>query len=254
MIDLFDLYGSFQSVANVFIGGWWKLQNDFTKACNDISNEIWVKWTREAEKSQEARDSLIPFLKSKNIIVKSQNTYYGVAEMPENYGRYATARILVSGDNSYPAKDVDNGKCDGFKTDEELTEEFYDNMKERQVDIVDTQRWAACLNHETKYPTLLKPKMNEVDKLFRVAPRKISVIVLDYYVRPRDATFIYTTTTPNLDTGAGDQIIYNKKDSLPLEWNNTLRNEFIWRLGERFGAFTKDQFLSTVSTQQKMTS
>lgn len=252
MIDLFDLYGSFQSVYNVFQGGFWRLQTDYTRACNDISNDLWIKWTREAEKSQEARDRLLPYLRSKNLIVKSQNSYYGVVTPPSNYGRYATARIIVEGDNTYPAKDIENGECDGFKTEEEITDDFYEKMEELQVEIIDQQRWAACLQHETKKPTMKKPKMNEIDGGFRVAPRKISVIALDYYTRPEDATFIYDISMPNIQTGAGDQIIYNKKDSKPLQWDNTVRNEFIWRLGERFGAFTREQYLSTVSTQQKM--
>src|SRR5688500_13174275 len=111
MIDLFDLYESFQSYVNTFQGGWFRPQTDFTKRVNDISKELWVKWTREAEKSTEAKDNLLPFLKSKNLIVSGSGPY-GKLPTPKDYGRFSAARIIVDGEKTYPDKEVEQGKCD----------------------------------------------------------------------------------------------------------------------------------------------
>lgn len=250
-IDMFDLWQSFQSTVNTFQGGWFRPQTDFQQKCNDISKSLWVKWTREAEKSQEAKDNLIFFLKSKNRIVKSQNTSYGIMTPPDDYGRFASARLIISGTTCLPCKDVDNGKCDELKTQEEISEEYYESICEIQVDLIDNQRWGSVCDHLTKKPTLASPKITQIDGGFKVSPRTVSVVVLDYYINPVDAVFAYTVTTPNIETGAGDQIVYNKSLSKPLTWPINVKNEFIIQLGEAYSYFTREQFWAQFNNQKK---
>lgn len=256
MIDLFDLYQSFKSIANIYVGGWWRPQLDFTKSSNDISNEIWEIETRKAEKSQEARDNLFPFLVSKNIICKKENSSYSVAKAPADYGRFASAKVMVTGKSCVPCQTVNDGQCvDGvFESDQQLAEDYYNTVIPLSVELIDEQKWSACLGHKTKAPGLTEkkpPKMNQINSQFHISPRDVSVVVLSYYVRPTDATFIYTSTTPNIQTGAGDAIIYNKNQSTPLQWPSTMVNEFLWRLGERYGYYTRDQFFSAMSKNNK---
>jgi hypothetical protein len=254
LIDVFDLYESFMSYVNTHVGGFFRPQTDFTKRCNDISKQLWVKWTREAEKSQEAKDNLFPFLKSKNKIVTASGPY-GKFTPPVDYGRFASARIIVANESTYPDKNVDQGKCDegDSKTQEELTEEYFNTIKQFDVELIDDKKWGAVNEHLTKSPTLTKPKMRQIDNGFEVAPRQVSVIVLDYYVEPKEATFVYTISPGNVQTGAGDQIIYDKANSTPLEWPSTVRNEFLIALGETYSVFTRDQFINQATQQQKAT-
>jgi hypothetical protein len=253
MIDLFDLYNSFKSYVNTYQGGFYRPQTDFTSACNDISMKLWVKWTNMAEKSFEIKDNLAPFFVSKNMIVKKEGASYGYFSVPKNYGRFAAARIIVAGNKTYPAMDVDDGKCDNgdFEDQQETTEAYYDSITENPVDMVDSQRWAAMHKHVNKRPTFEKPKIRQVDKQIQVSPRQVSVIVLDYYVFPKPATFLYTVVPGNVQTGAGDLIQYNQQQSTPLEWPASLRDEFLIQLGERYGLFTRDAFVSQVAAQQK---
>lgn len=257
-IDPFDLYMSFQSTVNTFIGGFFRPSTDFIRKANDISNDLWNKWTGEAEKSQEARDNLIYFLKSKNIIV-APKTSYGTFSPPADYGRYASARILVGQDGkTVCSKDIDDGKAldvksDGLKTPEEITDEYYDEIIETSVENIDNQRWSSFTQHSTKGPTLKKPGLTQIDGGFKVSPRKVSVIVLDYYVKPTDAVFAYDITPGNVQTGAGDQLVYNKEKSKPLQWPNTIRTEFLIRLGEAYSYFTREQFWAQFNNQQKKT-
>lgn len=255
MIDLFDLYESFKSYTNTFIGGWFRPQTDFTKRCNDISKKLWVKWTRDAEKSQEVKDNLFPFLRTKNFIV-STNGPYGRFSPPKDYGRFASARIIVGEDKCHPDGSVDNGVCcNGTEEDQErMTDEYYDNVDQIDVTMIDDIKWGAVNAHLTKKPTLKKPKIRQIDTGFEVSPRKVSVIVLDYYVEPELATFIYTNSPGNVETGSGDQIIYDAINSKPLPWPATVRNEFLIELGQAYGVFTRDQFMTQVTQMQKTNS
>lgn len=273
-IDTFDLYQSFQSYVNTFQGGWFRPQTDFQQATNDISNDLWEKLTRQAEKSQEIRDNLGPFLRSKNRTVQKANSYYGTFLAPDDYGRFASARIIRTKDNTcLPCKGLDEGKgmeqgeCSATDTDsqEQVSDDYYESICEQQIDMIDNQRWGSVCQHLTKAPTLYNPKMTQYSVevggpskkstgtvSFKVAPRTVSVAVLDYYIRPTPCVFGFNIAPGDVQTGAGDQIIYDVNKSTPLQWPTTMINEFLIRLGERYGFFTRDQFMAQAATQQKM--
>lgn len=250
MLSLFTIWSSFQSLVNTAQNSFFRPQTDLQQSVNDISKELWDNWTSQSEKSQQIRDFLAPFLKSKNIIVIPQNSYYGLVEYPDNYGRYASTRVFSINNDVVPCPDVDNGKCEGFETQQEVNEEYYANILERTVDLIDEQRWAACLEHLTKNPTLKNPKITQIDGGWKVAPRTVSVLVLDYYIRPTEGTFKYTIAPGNPQTGAGDFIQYDPT-SIPLQWPETVLNYFLWKLATRYGLFIGNQFLSQFSAQQE---
>lgn len=252
MIDPYSLWLDFQSAVNTSLNGWFRPETDFVRAVNETSYKLWNDWTNKAEKSEEDKAKLFPFLKSKNIAVNSQGGYYGVAQKPTLYGRFASARIIVhKTDGTVPAKDVDDGKCDGFKTQEEITDEYYDQIKETKVAMIDNQRWSAYCEHLTKGPTLEKPGMTQINDIFRVAPRKVSVVVIDYYVEPKPATFKYTLTPGNVQTGSGDMIVYDSANSTKLEWPEQVRPEFLEHLKSWYIQATRDQLFSNISAQEK---
>lgn len=153
--------------------------------------------------------------------------------------------LLVPDKRTIPSKSVEKGKCEGYKTDQELAEEYYNESKEVSIKNIDNQRWAAYISHPTKGPTMGIPGITQIDGQFQVAPRDVSVVILNYYVQPCNAVFAYDITPGNLQTGAGDQIIYDKKNSKPLPWPNTIRTEFIIRLAEIYGIFTREQYISS---------
>lgn len=272
-IDPFALYQSFQSYVNTFQGGWFRPQTDFQTATNDISNELWEKWTRLSEKSQEIRDNLGPFLRSKNRIVEKQSTYYGTFLPPDDYGRFASARIIRKDNECIPCRGIggiegkEQGDCSetDIQDQEQVSDTYYEGICEQQIDMIDNMRWGSVCQHLTKAPTLYNPKMTQYSVevtgpkstitgkiAFKVAPRTVSVVVLDYYIRPTPCVFGYTKAPGDVQTGAGDQIIYDVNKSTPLQWPTTVITEFLIRLGERYGFFTRDQFMAQAATQQKM--
>lgn len=250
-ILVYPLWLDFQSAANTSQNGFFSPQTDFIRAVNEVSILLWNRYTGMSEKSQEVKDKLSPFLKSKNIVVGSAATYYGIAKKPTSYGRFASARIVVHKDLTIPAKDIDDGKCEGFKSEEEITDEYYDNIKEFPVVMIDNQRWGAFTQHLTKGPTLERPGITQVNDEFKVAPRKVSVIALDYYIEPTPATFPYTLSPNNNQTGAGDQIIFNAATSVPLQWPEQMKKEFLDELVKWYFLFTRDQIGSGINLQQK---
>lgn len=246
----YSLWLDLQAEVNTSPNGWVRPESDFIIELNKISIKLWNKYTGMAEKSQEIKDKLRPFLKSKNLIVKPSG-YEGVVIRPSDYGRFASAGIIVHKDSTVPDPQVDNGKCEGFKSQQEITDEYYDNIIQRDVKMIDNQRWRGFLSHLTKGPTFEKPGITEIDGNFKVAPRKVSVIILDYYTELIPATFNYTISSGNVQTGQGDQIIYNATTSEPLQWDEQMREEFVEELKKWFIQAMRDQMLSGISAQQK---
>lgn len=251
MIDLFSLWQDFQSAVNTSQNGWVSPQRDFTRAVNWVSIGKWNEWTNDAEKSQEAKDKLFPFLRSKNLVVNSSTTYYGIAKKPADYGRLASARIVVHDTGTLPDKNIDDGKCEGWATEEEITDAYYDNIKEWPVTIVDNQNWGPYCQHLTKGPTLRRPGITQINNEFKVAPRKVSVIAIDYYIEPTPAFFSYTTVPGNPQTGAGDQIVYNPTASIPLQWPEQMRKEFVDELINYYMTFIRDQVGNSINLSQR---
>lgn len=253
MIDSFDLWSSFQSTVNTFQGGWFRPQTDFIQKCNDLSKKYWNKYRDESEKSQKAKDNMMPFLIKKNY--KVDNMGIRAHFKPDkNYGGFAAARVILYKGSCIPDLDVDGGKVSNvneFKSEVEKTEEYYDGIVEYDIELIDGIKWGAVNKHRTKGPRLDSPKMRQIDGGFEVAPRAVSVVVLDYYREPKEATFVYTITSPDVETGAGDQIVYDKDKSQPLEWHFNMRDEFLIGLGEAYGVFTRDQFITQINLQKQ---
>lgn len=249
-IDTNDLWLDLAAAVNISQNGWFRPETDFIRAVNEISIKLWNKWTAVAEKSQEEKDKLFVFLKKKNIAVNTTASYYGTFPKPTDYGRLASARIVVHKEKTLPDKQIEDGKCDGLKTTEEINDEYYDNVSESVCDIIDNQRWAAYCQHLTKGPTLQKPGITQINNQFNVAPRKISVVALDYYIEPTPATYEYSVTAGNPQTGSGDQIVYNT-NSVKLQWPQQVRNEFLQELVNWYNRYIKDQERNNIHLSQK---
>ena len=252
MIDIFDLYNDFKAMFNTAQGGFFPPETVFLRAVNNISLKLWETWTRQAEKSEEIKGYLLPFFKSKNIISVAQKSFYSIAKLPDDFQRFSTAKILVTRINTcVPDINVEQGKVDGAEVpQEEIDEKFYDSIRESQIEMIDNIRWSDAVNHLSKFPTFEKPKMTQIDGHWKISPKGVSVIVLNYYRKPIPATFKYTRTPGNVQTGAGDYLVYDEKSSKPLEWTETVKNQFLWELGVRFGLYTKDQFVTAISSQE----
>ena len=244
-IDIFDLWTAFNGLVNSTQGGFYPPVTVFMSAVNAISRNMWDEKNNMAENNQDLEDDLSPFIATKNcIVVNGLSSTFGVFDYPSDYGAYSAARMIL-----YKGKVVEGTEdCGKAATDDqtkyEFIEKYLNDITEVNVTKISNSKWASCLSSVTKMPTLESPKILQTDKGMKVCPRKIGVIILDYYTQPVSAVFAYDTTPGNIQTGSGDQIIYNKGKSIQLQWANTLIDEFLWRLAERFGITTKDTFLT----------
>ena len=98
---------------------------------------------------------------------------------------------------------------------------------------------------------MARPGITQINDDFQVAPRKVSVIVFSYYVEPTEAIFKYTLTPGNIQTGSGDQLIYDKKNSEPLQWPEQMRKEFLEELKGWYLNYTQNWLGSNIASQQK---
>lgn len=250
-IPTFSLWQDFQSENNLSQNGWFRPETDFIRGVNVTSVKLWNKYTGIAEKSQEAKDKLFPFQRSKNVVVSSASNYYGVAKKPDDYGRLASIRVVVHDTGTTcPCKAVDEGKCDGWESNEEFEDKYLDNVKEYAARIIDNQKWGAFCEHLTKGPKLSDPGVTQINDAFKVAPRKISVIVIDYYINPTPAIFKYTISPGNPQTGAGDQIIFDTT-SADVPWPEQVRREFLDELKDWYLLYVRDQVGNQISLSQK---
>ncbi len=252
MIDQFDLWNRFCSDNNTFQGGTVRPERDFERMVNSFSQDAWNEWTAMAEKTQEIDDNLSPFLKSVNVIVGAGSGNYGVAAYPKDYGRYSVARVLVHKEECLcePNKDIyQDGVC---KVETELEkqeriEKYKNDITENLITKVESSKWASMLEHKKKCPTLEAPGLTQLDNGFKVAPRQISVVVLDYYVKPKYAKFIFTVATGNPQTGAGDYLVYDATKSDKLEWPETFIPYLLDKLRVWYSKYTRDGQLFQMS-------
>jgi len=249
MIDPFDLWKKVCSNNNTFQGGFFRPARDYIENLNSMSLEAFATFTGQDEKTQQIDDWLAPFANTINIIVTPTAGNWGLAKYPTEYEAWKAARSLqhkaqcLCEDGAPIYKD---GVCVDKETEIqklERVERYKDGIFEATVTKVESSKWSACLEHETKCPTFESPKVTQFKDGFKVAPRQVSVIVLDYYKKPKEAKFAYTIAPGNPQTGAGDYLIYDLPNSQPLEWPASMIPYFLDKLQKIYSKFTRDQLL-----------
>lgn len=253
-IDMFDLWGKFCSDNNVFQGGMFRPERDFEKDVNSISLDAFVEFTKQDEKTQQIDDYLAPFANTVNIIVTPQSGNWGLAKYPDApkyapYGAWKAARSLQHKGECLCEEGSDiykDGEC--IKNETELQklqriDRYKAGIFEATITKVESSHWGACLEHETKCPTFENPKLTQYKAGYKVAPRTVSVIVLDYYEKPKAAKFAYTIAPGNVQTGAGDYLIYDQGNSVPLEWPESMVPYFLDKLQKKYAKFTLNSTL-----------
>lgn len=253
-IDMNDLWGKFNSDVNTFQGGLFRPERDFENNVNTISQAAFAEFTGQDEKTQQIDDWLSPFANTVNIIVSPSAGNWGIAKYPDApkypaYGAWKAARSLQHKKQCLCEEGHDvfkEGEC--IKNENELqkiqrVERYKDGIFEATITKVESSHWGACLEHKTKCPTFESPKLTQYKEGFRVAPRTVSVIVLDYYEKPKRAKFAYTIAQGNPQTGSGDYLIYDSANSTPLQWPETMMGYFIDKLEKVYAKFTRDGLL-----------
>lgn len=292
-ISPFVLLEHLMSGVNTQQGGAIRPNRDFIYWCNDISKSLFEeKFAGGWEKSQKISDDLSrPFLKSVNLPVdNSIPGLEGLVPFPEDYGHISTVRFTsaIKKDESktvlyLPIPGInccnESGKVVAFEKNcrpayipEDVWEvmiakkdadaikknpaydSLYANVKTDEVTKVPNMRWGGMMADRFGRPTIDSPKITQYDGGFKVAPKGITVITVDYLRRPKEATFEYDVVPGNPQTGEGDYIVYNPLTSLPLEWSDLVINEFLIRLEKKYGKKVRESFIwETAESDRKQT-
>lgn len=207
---------------------------------NEVSLGLFKKFAEDFSTNQVMNDLLSPFQQRVNIMVANvtgQN--WGLVSYPSNYEYFISASILRQMEEdtcfcneSFPIIDG-NGKSKKF-TDPDFAEMKINfagaNVEERQLNLIDSQRWASCLTHKTKQPTWKDPKMTQFVGGFRVAPKGITSMVLAYLTTPTESVFNYTISTDDI-------AIYDPATSVQLQWSEQALPFFLVELQKKYAAY-----------------
>lgn len=257
-IDLYDLWQSLRNNVNTQQGGFIRPQANFQSWVNEISVELFREKVKEWETTQRISDELSPFLKTVNaVLVEQPGRNYDVLTYPSDYGYFSSARILANvnvpcgcacaGKEFMDGKD---GQCKPYD-DPDYQEIAAMNagadVCELIVTKVPNQMWGSACDNSFKKPTAVAPIITQWDGGFKVAPRKLGVIILDYLKIPRKAVFGYTL-------GVDDNVIYNPLTSVQLEWSESVKGEFLARLQKRYGMFVREEFVYVGSEAERQIS
>lgn len=251
VIDIYDIWQKLMSRVNVQQGGQIRPVSDFEKWYNIVSDLLFRRKVASAELNQMTDDDLAPFLKTVNILCVNQaGKPYSIAAYPADYSGYASMRISrqkeTDGEgNGIPIIDG-TGKCFMYNDPDyaQMTQSFAGaNLIEAAVNKIDNQRWAGCRSHDKKNPTYESPKCTQFVSGFKVAPKGLQSVVLDYYKTPRRAVFGYTIVN--------DVVIYDSTASTQLEWPNTMENEFLVELEKAYGMAVRENEVYQMAENDK---
>ncbi len=236
-IDIYQLYKDCKSNLNVKQGGPFRLR-DFNSWVNQISIELFNDYFSDWEKSQQISDKLSqPFLSSEVVIATKSKLNYSLFPYPSNYAYFSSARIFVTSDD----KVISCPK----KTGEDTEDSILSDVCERNVNKVDNARWGSVCSHPIIYPTLDRVFISQYESGFKVAPKDVAYISIDYLRYPKKAELVLTNGQV-YDAAA-------QAATKPLEWNDSLRNEFAARISKAFGVFIREPFLYATSKTQEET-
>lgn len=252
-ISLFDLWEELIGTANTHQGGHIKPNRNFVRWVKSISLEIFKEMCEEYQRSQVMSDEITIFLETVNVnvpVVPSQ--MWDLIVVPEDYEFFASARIYRRGTTScgcdlYDTIDGKTGKkegeCSAYIDEDELAlikAKADKNLCEIELKKVSTNRWGAVCSHANLAPDINNPKCTQFGKGFKLAPKGLGTIILDYFRKPVDATFDYTILNPGEET---EYIQYKEDTSVKLEWKETMIPEFIARLQKKYGRFVREPII-----------
>lgn len=254
-IDLYDLWQSLLAAVNAQQGGWIKPQGNFEKWVNEVNLELFRERVKNFERDQQNSDDLAPFLLTLNVVLQQMaGKNYDLAPYPINYAAYASSRILYNENTNCGCLSEGNAILDGKSgTCKPYEDEDYKEIREQSrgadlcelsISKIPNQMWGNACDHAFKKPTPKSPIITQFDGGFKVAPKKLGIIILDYFKVPQAAVFAYTL-------GPDDNIIYNAAASTQLEWPVSMKGEFLARLIKRYGMYTSQETMYAQGEQER---
>lgn len=232
-IDIYQLFQDLTSNLNVKQAGHLRVR-DFNNWVNQISlalfKEKFVAWERD---QAIVDDMSRPFLESKSFVTQKTLINHALLPYPSDYAFFSSARIFKS-----------EGAVVQCPTETEPGVDALANVCETNAVIVSNDRWGSICDHKLLYPTLDRVFITEYEGGFKVAPKEIGFITLDYLRYPKKSKLVFLDPlAQTLDT----------VNTINLEWNQTVTNEFLARLKIFYAGFVREPFLEQTGRIDKDT-
>lgn len=233
------------SLGNVQQGGQIRPVSDFQLWYNEVNVQLFHEKACKFQLGQQVTDELNPFHVTVIIPLSPvSGRNYAVAVLPADYEYLIDVRVIRQKDEyacgsleKLPIIDQGGNAVKYTDPDYAAMAQQYAGMGlvEETVNVVDSQRWGACLTHPTKGPTWDNPKGSQDGTGFKIAPKNVQAIVLDYFRTPKSAIFGYSIVN--------DVVIYDPTTSDQLEWTNVIKNDFLVELVKKYASAVGDSAL-----------
>lgn len=241
-MDLFELYNDACADLNTQQTGHLRPQRNFQSWINTISLDLFNYIYSLGGKNQKLKDLLdLAFLKPVNApltVVAGAN--YDFITAPADYAYFGSVRAFKNESKNCGCicekVDILNGEgiCGAYDDpDFQEIRELYKGIAtgETRARKIDNNKWGSALDHKLKKPSWNRVLLTEVEKGFKVVPKGMGIVLLDYYRYPAKAFFAYTTNPDGT-------VNYNLAGSTQLDWPLQAKPMFLAALKARFASWT----------------
>lgn len=237
MIDVFQLYDEFCGTVNSAQGGHIRPHRNFLAWVKTINLDIFKDFYKKFQETQFIADEMAAFQKYANVLVKETiGQLHDTVILSEDYKYFVSAAFKVhkgeivgvlGGD--VLSENSEGICCKAIAEEDICLKDSDDDLTHVPIEKVTSNRWNSLSQRLTLKPSLINPYCTQFDKGFKIQPKGIGIIVMDYFRKPVDPTFNYTV----INAGTEDEYI-QYDTSTPLEWGDTMRGEFIARLTKKY--------------------
>lgn len=233
MISVCRIYNDFKGASNTWQNGHFRPKS-FEYALHEAQIEIFNELRKEWEKSQIVSDNLRPFFKSAQKEIKNLPKG-GMVDYPHDYSMFSSLRFFsetaTGAGVMTDCEIIDSDKsCRPLREEEKAELAAKDELFERSITKIDNMRWGSFCEHAFLPPGLDNPGCTQYNEGFKVLPKKIGIVVLDYLAIPERPVFVYTK-------GPRNTLICDPLKCTNLLWGDEILPELMSRLKTRYASF-----------------
>ena len=235
MISICQIYNDFKGANNTWKMGHFRPMS-FEYALHEAQLEIFNELRKEWEKSQIVDDNLRPFFKSSQIAIKNF-AKGGIISYPPGYSTFSSLRFFSKTEKGAGVQIVEcdtteDKLCRELREEEKVELANADELIERAITKINNQRWGSVCDHQFIGPSIEDPYCTQYNDGFKVLPKKIGFVVLDFLAIPERPKFLYTRD-------AKHNIICSD-DCKNLLWGEEILPELMSRLKTKYASFTSN--------------
>ena len=233
MISVCQIYNDFKGASNTWQYGHFRPKS-FEYALHEASIEIFNELRKEWQKSQIVSDNLRPFFKSAQKQI-SNLPKGGMIDYPDDYSMFSSLRFFTKatgGSGVLIDCDIidDDRSCRPLREEDKVAMLAAEELVEHEISKIDNMRWGAFCAHQFIPPSLDNPGCTQYNDGFKVLPKKIGIVVLDYLAIPERPKFIYTK-------GPRNAFICDPLKCTNMLWGDEILPELMSRIKTKYASF-----------------